>query len=229
MNSQAFTNSPRIAPIKLNHLQQRLQQIYQVEVALDVDDFLVTDPTLLRQMEHNGERETKEKLLVLEEGEELNIALYLDAEVMSLLGRDDPIVQLHDGNLPQYLLALEGVSHFLYLTYRAACSRGISLFELELQAEIDKYVTTAALLSRQHGGRVPVQLHQWLFEKPHFDERLRGAQLERYRDANRYAGKYCLALERRYSKDQRGAGLSTELIHFYRLSRGEKIHRIDHG
>lgn len=183
----------------------------------------------MRQIEHPAECESKEKLLVLEEGEKLDIALYLDAEIMSLLGRDDPIVQLHDGNLPEYLLALEGVSHFLYLTYHAAYSRGISLFELELQAEIDKYVTTAALLSRQLGGRVPVRLHQWLFEKPHFDERLKGAQLDRYRDANRYAGKYCLALERQYLKGKRGVGLSTELIRFYRMSRGEKIRRIDHS
>ncbi|MGH8659404.1 MAG: hypothetical protein ACREV4_13275 [Gammaproteobacteria bacterium] len=194
-----------------------------------MDDFLVTDPYLLRQMVHPAECQTKEKLLVLEEGDNLNLALYLDAEIMSLLGRDDPILQLHDGNLPEYLLALEGVSHFLYLTYHAARSRGISLFELELQAEIDKYVATAALLSQQHGGRVPVQLHQWLFEKPHFDERLTGAQLDRYRDANRYAGKYCLALERQYLKDKRGSGFSTELIRFYRMSRGEKIRRIDYG
>jgi hypothetical protein len=180
-------------------------------------------------MEQNGERKTKEKLLVLEEDEKLNIALYLDAEIMSLLGRDDPTVQLHDGNLPEYLLALEGVSHFLYLTYHAAQKRGISLFELELQAEIDKYVTTAAILSRQRGGRIPIELRQWLFDKPHFDEGLKGAQLDRYRDANRYAGKYCLALERRYLKGKPGAGLSTELMRFYRMSRGEKIRRIECG
>ena len=42
--------------------------------------------------------------------------------------------------LPEYLLAVEGVSHFVYVMVRARAERPFSGLELELQAEVDKYL-----------------------------------------------------------------------------------------
>ena len=46
-----------------------------------------------------------------------------------------------------------------------------------------------------------------------------------YRDANRYAGRYCLALQRAYL-ERRRAGLLDELRSFYREDRSGKLARI---
>ena len=44
-------------------------------------------------------------------------------------------------------------------------TKSVSLFELELQAEVDKFVTTGMLL-REQTGREPNGLHGWLFDSP---------------------------------------------------------------
>ena len=97
---------------------------------------------------------------------------------------------------------------------------------MELQAEVDKYVATALLLSRQ--GHRPLRgLHNWLFEMPRLDERLDGDELDRYRRANRYAGKYCRKLEPAIARGAADEAVRAELRRFYRLSQASKIEHID--
>ena len=69
--------------------------------------------------------------------------------------RRDPLEALDEGNLADYCTALEGVSHFHYLVWSLARGRNVSLLELELQAEVDKYASAVALLTRQRAGRFP--------------------------------------------------------------------------
>jgi hypothetical protein len=102
------------------------------------------------------------------------------------------------------------------------------LLELELQAEVDKFVGTALLLARQNQGRIPSALHGWLFDQPRFDQALEPSEQVRYRDASRYAGKYCQQLLNRYIKRQPGPGMLPELRRFYRYTRVDKIRHIDH-
>ena len=46
----------------------------------------------------------------------MDVSLYLEQSVVEHLRDDDPTQRLHDGNLPDVLTALKGISHFLYLT-----------------------------------------------------------------------------------------------------------------
>lgn len=207
-------------------LQNQLERIYEVEIPHRVDDFLTTDPEILKAIQGHGDSDysqVEERLLVVQDGESVDIALYLDDEVISRLAADDPISNLHDGNLSDYCTAMEGVSHFLYLVWNAHHERGVSLMELEMQAEIDKYVSTAFLLGQQGCGRIPSSLFQWLFEKPVFDSSLDRASLERYRDANYYASRYCARLEKRYLGRNGRAGIFNDLRRLYRLTHHAKI------
>lgn len=210
----------------LSTLQRQLERIYEVEIPHRIDDFLVTDPEILKAVQGNGasrESDVEEKLLVVQDGDSVDVALYLDNEVIDRLSADDPTSRLHDGNLTDYCTVMEGVSHFLYLIWNARYERSVTLMELEMQAEIDKYVSMAFLFGEQASGRVPSSLHRWLFENPVFDSSLDRASLERYRDANYYASIYCARLEKRYlSKDGR-AGLFKDLRRLYRLTHRAKI------
>ena len=76
------------------------------------------------------------------------------------------------GNLADYWTALEGVSHFMYLAWNAGHDRAVSLLELELQAEIDKYVASWWLLREQDPARFPAELHRLLFERTQIDAQL---------------------------------------------------------
>jgi hypothetical protein len=210
----------------LASLQRQLERIYEIEIPHSVDDYLITDRAVMKSLQGNeesGQSEVEEQLLIVQDGDSVDIALYVDDEIVSRLAQDDPGSRLHAGNLAYYCTAMEGVSHFLYLIWNAGYERGVSLMELEMQAEIDKYVSTAFLFGQQGSGRVPSNLYRWLFEKPVFDSSLDRASLERYRDANYYASKYCARLEKRYLSRDGQAGMFNDLRRLYRLTHRAKI------
>ncbi|PLX56445.1 MAG: hypothetical protein C0629_07395 [Chromatiales bacterium] len=212
----------------LDPLQTLLERIYGVSSELRVDDFLISDPCSVRQL-HRGGRESREKLLISETGDELDVALFVHQKILNTLAADDPVERLHDGNLDAFWIALEGVSHFLYLVCNACAGRSVRLLEIELQAEVDKFVATLFLLRRQAVTGSHRRLHHFLFERIEFDTGLSPEDLARYRDANRYAGKYCLGLSRSYLSRRRRVGLVEELRRFYRMPQSAKLRYIDHG
>lgn len=209
----------------LTQLQTMLSELYALDVAYDVDDFLVTDGHLADVLDADG-RQLDEKLLIVEEQGEASIALYVDAQVVERLRKNDPAKQLRGDNLEDFWTALEGVSHFLYYVWNAAFEKSVTLMEMELQAEVDKFVSTALLLHRQ-GERLPANLHRCLFDAPSFDARLDAEELVRYRSANRYAGKYCKKLAPQLAAVPGPDALREELCHFYRLAQPGKIEHIE--
>lgn len=214
--------------VGLRKIQNHLERLYEVSIDHDVDRYLITDPGLARRLDAGpGAREAPEKLLVQQEEDGLSLALYLDQTLLDALAADDPSENLHDGNLASFWHALEGVSHFLYLVWNAGYGRSVTRLELELQAEVDKFIMAALLISRQRGGRFPSSLHRRLFANPVFDEALNHSELSRYHTANRYAGRYCEELQRRFLRQGRGGGsVIKELRQFYRLMHRRKLERI---
>lgn len=209
----------------LTQLQAMLSELYALDVAYDVDDFLLTDERLVDALDADG-RQLDEKLLIVEEEGEASISLYVDEQVIERLRKNNPARQLRRDNLQDFWTALEGVSHFLYYVWNAALEKSVTLMEMELQAEVDKFVGTALLLRRQ-GGRLPPNLHRCLFDTPSFDDRLNTEELVRYRSANRYAGKYCMKLAPRLATSPGPDALREELCYFYRLAQPGKIEHIE--
>ena len=119
------------------------------------------------------------------------------------------------------------MSHFLYLTWNASVDKRVTLMELEMQAEVDKYISTFFLLRNQQCKQVPAEIHDRLFERPIFDEQLDETGLIRYQEANFFAGKYCWQLAKQLQSRRRFRIVFEELRHFYKLTQGEKIHRIE--
>ena len=220
----------------LSRLQELLGSIYDVRIAHDVYDFLVTDRARLPQQARGGQVE--EELIVAQPAAaagELALSLYLDPALLERLARHDPLVRLHAGNVADCWTALEGVSHFLYLAWNAGHDRPVSLLELEMQAEVDKYVASYWLLRRQFPGRFPAELRRVLFERTRIDPSLTHARAGLYREASRYAEKFCRRLEQTLSRAQgrqaHGGGESevlAELRRFYRLSNARKRAHIEH-
>jgi hypothetical protein len=137
----------------------------------------------------------------------------------------DPVGALTENNLADYCTALEGVSHFVYATWRLGRDAPVSLLELETQAEVDKYAATVFLVAHQQGGTYPSQVHPRLFDRVSFDARLEPAQYHRYRTAHRCAAQYCRRLERRFVQrgEARIEALLRELRKFYRLGAAAKL------
>ncbi|MDJ0892311.1 MAG: hypothetical protein QNK18_14120 [Gammaproteobacteria bacterium] len=216
--------------MKLNALQNELEQIYDVTTPHRVEDFLLREPRLVAHLTSGtSAHECPEKLLVAQTEDGLDVGLFLHDTVLSRLAHDNPAESLHDGNLQDYCFAVEGVSHFLYLAWNASFERCITQFELELVAEVDKFVTTAARLIEQHGALEPRPLLRALFERVAFRPELREAERQRYHEANRLASRYCQRLVRQHGLNRGDATLMRELRRFYRMPQNEKIRRIEAG
>jgi len=210
----------------LQQLQDLLSGIYDLPTDYRVYDFLFTERERLPQALR--ESATDEQVLVRNEGGGAAVGLFLDPQLLERLDAANPLQALNGGNLADYWTALEGVSHFLYLAWNAGHDRAVTLLELELQAEIDKYVASWWLLREQDPARYPAELHRLLFERARIDLRLAGDRSDLYREANQYAARFCRRLERQLSTRAARARLETlaELRRFYRLSRERKVTHI---
>ena len=215
----------------LTRLQGLISGIYDVSITHDVYDFLVTDRGRLPSAAPTGEAD--EELFVSHSadasGDEVGVSLYLDPALLERLALADPMVRLHDGNVADYWTALEGVSHFLYLAWNAGHDRPVSLLELEMQAEVDKYVSSYWLMREQFPGRFPTELLNVLFERTRIDSRLARGREGLYREATRYAQKFCRRLEQslRGAHGDSGGEVLAELRRFYRLTNIRKLAHIE--
>lgn len=217
----------------LDALQCWLEQLYEIRIEYRVSDFVITDPVLARELGGQAaSRDTPEQLLVQQQEDALALALYLDAELIDRLRAQDPGSPLQGECIVDYCTALEGVSHFLYLSWHAHHDRQVTQLELELQAEVDKFVSSAWRL-QPHDPHAPRQLHRWLFDAADFATDLSRSELERYRDANQYAGQYCRQLTDCYLQPRQQPvaaildELRRELRRFYRLPLHHKLRRIE--
>jgi hypothetical protein len=210
----------------LGGMQALLERLYDVDLRYDVYDFLVTDRGALGGLApENDTRELDEELLLAQTADGAGVSLFLDADLLKRLDAADPLGELTDGNLQDYCTALEGVSHFVYTTWRLERDAPVSLLELETQAEVDKYAATVFLVAHQQGGTYPAEVHPRLFDRVNFDARLEPEQYDRYRTAHRCAARYCRSLERRFVQrgEARIEALLRELRKFYRLGSRAKL------
>lgn len=212
----------------LRQLQDLIGDIYDVRIGHDVYDFLVTDRGKLPAAVRSSDSD--EQLIVAQPaaggGGEVGMSLYLDPRLLERLRRADPMASLHDGNVADCWTALEGVSHFLYVAWNAGHDKPVSLLELEMQAEVDKYVASYWLLRRQFPERFPAELLRLLFERTRIDPALAQGREDLYRQASRYAQRFCRKLE----QSLRGANdreVLAELRRFYRLTNARKLAHIE--
>ncbi|MFZ1907394.1 MAG: hypothetical protein WAU56_18595 [Steroidobacteraceae bacterium] len=211
----------------LSRLQALIGGIYDVSVGYDIYDFLITDRGRLPQEAHTALGD--EALIVAAEpaGDgAVGMSLYLDPQLLARLASADPLVRLDAANVGDYWTVLEGVSHFLYVAWNAGHDKPVSLLELEMQAEVDKYVVSYWLMRRQYPRHFPAELRRALFERTHVDTRLTAGPRELYREASRYAERFCRRLEHDLGNAAENVVLA-ELRRFYRLTHSCKRAHIE--
>jgi len=116
------------------------------------------------------------------------------------------------------LQAVEGVSHFVFLVERVRKGLPTTRLELELQAEVDKFVLLA-LAERRTGHAERFALRRSLFEHVRYLHGEGSEEGDRYRLANELADRYV----RRFDPGAPGGEVRAELCRFYRASQGDKI------
>jgi hypothetical protein len=185
-------------------IQDLLSRWYGIEDAPAVDPFI--EPV-------DAGRET---LFLRDHDGELEVLLHLPRAAVTRTA-DDPLPSFDD-----LCQVIEGVSHFLYLAERARRELPATHLELELQAEVDKFV----LLSHDDAGFHPARaarIHNRLFERVtylHAADTERGA---RYRMANDLAARFTRRLEALFTRHGRPEPARAALRRFYGAGQTEKI------
>jgi hypothetical protein len=208
----------------LGSILQQIDRIYGLDLDLDIDEFVISQEAGHRLA---GETAPPSALLVDEaQPGEIKIGLYIGEETLSRFRDSDPTARLTSENFASFCTVTEEVSHFACLAWSAAQGRTVSQLELELQAEVDKFITSALLLARQNQGLVPVDLLDRLFTDFELRAGLDPARRERYQAASAFARSYCASLVRRFIRPARLSEMRVELRRFYRLSQPGKIGHI---
>jgi hypothetical protein len=189
-------------------IQRRLAATYALEELVCVDDF--ARPTAV------GAREA---LLVREDEGGIEVAVHLPEAALAEEARGldfDTLCQI-----------VEGVSHFLYVVERARRELPATQLELELQAEVDKYVLLALAPAASErpmaGAQRSAAVRERLYERVRYLDAPDTETGERYRLANDLAARFASRLEARFAGSRRSADLLRALRRFYAAGQREKI------
>jgi hypothetical protein len=190
----------------LERVQGLLERTYDMEAVIeDVGRFVIGDVGY-RRFYGDGAglarvaspAESDAKTLVRETGGGLRLCVYYPDALIRCLELHPPDRGLRDANVDAFAILVEELDHLLCIAERAVLTRPLSLFELELHANVSKYLVLARFLV----GRVPrigprrrAWLRYHLFDKGVYrdeDPRVRA----RYRDAARWASRFLESLGR---------------------------------
>lgn len=207
-------------PGLLVHVQRQLEALYALDAQPPVTDFLI-DEQAARGYPGGGSR-----TLVTQQGDELALAVVLEDAVTAVLVADDPRRRLHRRNLGPFCTAIEEVSHFVCLLFCARAARTVTQLELELQAEVDKYLAVLSLLALQNEGALSSRLKDLLFREYSLIAGVSAERAERYHAASAFAYRYCRFLENAFLQPPRLDELRREARRFYRLGQAGKLERI---
>jgi len=180
---------------ELRRIQSELERFYGLERAPNVTRFV-----------RDGDQGSREVVLLRESGDELEIALVLPPESKQITAGG----ALND----VWLQVAEGVSHFVYLVERARVSLPVTKLELELQAEVDKFVLSLGFTSNDDRG-----LLERMFDSPRFLDPEDSEAGERYRLAHHLAARF---VSRVVVANDRGRARE-RLRTFYRAGQADKI------
>lgn len=211
-------------------VQGLLERTYDIEPGLDVSRFIIGDDGYRRFYGLEVLRQTVEagghtaRTLVRETLEGVRASLYLPDELVRTLEVVPPQRGLCNANVDAFATLTEELDHLLLISARARTGRDLSMFELELHANVSKYLVLSRFLaagSRVLRDRQRLWLHHHLFDKAEYcdrDPRVRA----RYRDAARWAVRF-LDRIRRLRAERR---LCT-LRHFHSASATGKVELIN--
>ncbi len=198
----------------LQSIQNWMESTYHLEPEIPVSNFLINHSLLQKYLGANHPlNQAEEVLLIFNQKGEVELGLYLHPKFR----------EKSFGNATSHetLTILEGVSHLLLALHRFRAGETLSQLELELQAEIDKF-----LFLRIAQEKFPKQ-NAWIHLEQ--DANLTGlseTQKETYKTARRLACRYCIELEKRYLNLGSYDGLFHELRQFYRMSHWKKLQTI---
>lgn len=206
----------------LADLQRQHNATYRLGGHYDIRDFLITNRVVAQVIGQEAlPTGSGETLFVAQDDHGLGMSLYLDEALLERAARAYPLGQVNPDVLPELCQVIEGVSHFNCMAFKAGNDRAVSLLELELQGEVDKFVACTQIAISNADTECLRHLHRWLFGDVAFHDELDAKALARYQAANDYAARFCQYLGQAFSRGDQTA--LEELRVFFRLPIADKM------
>ena len=216
----------------LEQVQSQLESIYDIGLKERAEDFLIEKKEALSILNVKEETKIPKELLLVRQpvDETVEVALFLDPKLFRNLSAHNLFENISQKSLSDFCIVIEGVSHFVYYLWKSYRKVPITQLELELQAEIDKFVMLFLYLrtAQSGSGFSPSRIFEALFENFTLLDHLSGTQKNRYMTASHLAGKFCYQLHQRFHSHQHLRVLLDEIRHFYNLTQEQKISYIMH-
>ena len=181
-------------------IQQRLCHYYGLDSVPDVGPFLEARDDVLR-----------ERVLVREGDDGIDVRVELPSAAFAATPSLDVVCQV-----------VEGVSHFVLIAERARCELPTTHLELELQAEVDKFLLLGVLPEPLPSAE-RVRLRWQLFDAVRYQHEAGTVPGDRYRLANRTADRFVDRLDREYLRHSRMRELRFYLQRFFRAGQTAKL------
>ena len=200
-------------------LQQSLERLYRIDESPPVTAFRIDRDAFVALLGRAAAAQ-REALLVHHDGDETLLALFICDEVMAR-AEQFSVAPPDTSTLDAFCVAAEGVSHYVYFTYCGErLDRPVSQIELELQAEIDKFVLLRVLF-----GIDGESLVESLFDNAQLADDLDEQAHERYQVAHRLGRRYARWFDRHARSGNTAAAL-TDARRLYRMPLAEKLAHI---
>ncbi len=209
----------------LTMLQLTLETYYDIDPPYSISEF-VCHSAQSNTGSSSCKGTTPEMLVYREDGTNLDISLFLNPSLLTDINTETCKQRWTGKAFDNGCIVLEGVSHFLYMVFNAHYDRQVSMLDLELQAEIDKFLF--AMLETGY-RESPDQLLQRLFCEVSYREDLSDSLKHRYQQANDLAHSYCQWLQNNFELTRNNKSLLTEIGKIYRLNgtaKQEHIYRL---
>lgn len=118
----------------IQHIQKKLQHLYRLHDMPCVEDYFIQRETIL-----SFGLLDRPQVVVFFEKEGANVGVYLGQDEFE-----------HASTWSRFAVYTEEISHFLFLMWRLQHDQELSLLDLEVQGEIDKFLLTADMWGVDH-------------------------------------------------------------------------------
>jgi hypothetical protein len=215
----------------IKELQRKIEKTYALDTGItNIEQYIVGDrgyKELYAKEEirtvvnsHSGAR-----VLIRDTGDALKVSIYYPDVLIRELEDNDPRLGIHDENVDLCASFVEELDHFLFIAQNYKLNRPFSLLELELQANVTKYLVLKYFIALQNKSlklskfdKEYIRYH--LFYKRKYDIE-DTSEKKRYEDAGTFGMLYTKHIDLLSHEDR-----LRDLRQFSRMSCSSKIRHI---
>jgi len=140
----------------IKELQRKIEKTYALDTGItNIEQYIIGDKGYEEFYAEENIRtvvnsHSGAKVLIRDAGDTLKVSIYYPDELIRKLEGNDPRLGLHDDNIDLCASFVEELDHFLFIARNYKQNRPFSLLELELQANVTKYLVLKYFIALQN-------------------------------------------------------------------------------